>query len=412
MNLLIRLFIMSVVIIVSDIYFYRLLKESFFTNKKKQRTLKTVVILLAVCFIIFEIGIYVFVGFPEADYLKYRQLFLVLDVFILVYLPKSIAAIILLINDIFRWVYKLILKLFGKTNKLYNHSIINKMAIFMFFVTLAYAIYGFAYEKTNFTIQKVDLSFKKLPKSFDGFTIAQISDLHLGSYKDTASFSKAMKLIKTLNPDVLFITGDIINVTYKELFPFLNCLKSIKPPFGIFSILGNHDIGDYFSMKHPDNQEELTQKLIETEKKMGFRLLVDSAGYIKKGQDSIAILGVNNFGKFPFEMHSDLRKALKHTTENDFKILLSHNPEHWKKEVKNNTNIDLTLSGHTHAMQLAIIFDGIHISPSALIYKNWYGLYQCNQQFLYVNPGLGFSGFSGRIGTRPEITYITLHRSN
>ncbi len=412
MNLLIRLLIVSVIIIVSDIYFYRLLKTGIFTNKKNHRALKIIIILLAICFIIFEMGIYVFVGFPEADYFKYRQLYLVLDVFILIYLPKSISAIILIINDIYRLVYKIILKLFGKTNQPYNHGIINKLATFMFFVTLAFAIYGFIYGKTDFKIQKVDLKYNKLPKSFDGFTIAQISDLHLGSYKDTASFGKAINLIKTLNPDVLFITGDIINVTYKELLLYKNYFSSVKPPYGIFSILGNHDIGDYFSVKHPTNQEQLTQKLIDTEKKMGFRLLIDSTCYIKKGNDSIAILGVNNYGKFPFEMHSDLGKALKLTKDSDFKILLSHNPEHWKNEVKNNTNIDLTLSGHTHAMQLAIIIDGIHISPSALIYDNWYGLYQKSQQFLYVNPGLGYSGFSGRIGTRPEITYITLHCSN
>jgi len=189
------------------------------------------------------------------------------------------------------------------------------------------------------------------------------------------------------------MTGDIINVSYKEAEPFISFFNKINPPYGKYSILGNHDIGDYFSIKHPANQEWLTQQLIATEKQMGFRLLVDSSCYIKKGKDSIAILGINNCGTYPFLHSGNLDKAMRMTKNSDFRILLSHDPDEWQDEILSKTNIDLTLSGHTHAMQLAFICGSIRISPSALKYKNWYGLYQTAQQFIYVNPGLGFSGF-------------------
>ena len=411
MNLFLRILVISLIIIVSDIYFYRLLKGVFFSDKRIVKALKIVSIIFPFCFILFEIGVYLFIGFPEDDLIKYRQLFLVLDAFILVYLPKFIASLVLFINDIYKISFRLISRLYGKKHHPSIHKSVNIIAAAMFFITLTYTIYGFVIEKSNFNIQKVDLTFNNLPESFDGFKIVQISDLHLGSYKDTASFGYATKLIDRVRPDILFITGDIINVTYKELLPYENFFRSIDPPYGIISILGNHDIGDYFSIKHPINQDQLTMQLIKTEKEFGFTLLIDSSCYIKKGYDSIAVLGVNNYGKFPFKQHSNLKKAMQNTRDTDFKILLSHNPQHWHKEVVQQTNIDLTLSGHTHAMQMAMICGNFKISPSWFIYRNWYGLYTEAQQFLYVNPGLGYSGFSGRIGTRPEITLITLHCS-
>jgi predicted MPP superfamily phosphohydrolase len=291
-------------------------------------------------------------------------------------------------------------------------KIIYRIALALYFLVLGYTVYGFVYEKSDYKIQKVDLTFNDLPKSFDGFTIAQISDLHLGSFTNPKTLEKAFSMTKNLHPDVLFITGDLINVSYEEFLPYIPYFNSINPPFGKFSILGNHDIGDYFSLEHPDNQEWLTEKLIETERQVGFQLLIDSSCFIKKGNDSIAIIGVNNCGSFPFKHSGNLKKAMQKTNVSDFKILLSHDPDQWQKEVTEKTNIDFTLSGHTHAMQLAIICGNIRLSPSEIRYKNWYGLYNKGKQYLYVNPGLGFSGFSGRIGIRPEITMITLHCSN
>jgi predicted MPP superfamily phosphohydrolase len=351
------------------------------------------------------------VGYPQDNFIKYRQLFLVLDTFILIYLPKSFSGLVLIIYDVIRLISKAFAKLFRYKTSYKGSKAIYKIAMVFYLLAFACAIYGFVYEKTNFKVQKIDITFDNLPESFDGFTMIQISDLHMGSYSDIKTFRKAVEIIKGLKPDALFMTGDIINVTYKELEPYITDFKSINPPYGKFSILGNHDIGDYFTLKFPDNQEWLTRKIIETEKKAGFRVLIDTTYYLHKGKDSIAILGVNNCGTFPFKQSGNLKKAMLNTNNKDFKILLSHDPDHWQKEVTQKTNIDLTFSGHTHAMQLALIWGKLKLSPSALKYENWYGLYNQGVQYLYVNPGLGFSGFSGRIGIRPEITLITLHCS-
>lgn len=411
MNLFIRIFVLSLVIIVSDIYFYRLLKNIFISNEKYRKILKIVVIVLTLLFILFEGGCYLVVGPPMDDPEKYRQLFVPLSAFILVYLPKAMAALFLILHDLISYVSSVFhcKKRTRKEKKRRRWVYITALIILL--AVLGFCIHGFVFEKTHLKIQKVELQFSTLPEAFEGFKIAQISDIHLGTFTDTKTIEEFVENIRQLSPDMLVMTGDMINVTFKELNPYYACFRSIKPPYGKYAILGNHDIGDYFKMKAPPNQAEISKNLIQGEKDMGFTVLIDSACYIKKGGDSIALIGVNNYGTFPFKRAGDLKKALSYTNAKDFKVLLSHDPKHWKLEVAEKTDIALTLSGHTHAMQIAIITKLFRMSPSWFVYKNWYGAYEFNDQKLYVNPGMGYSGFSGRIGIRPEITLITLHRS-
>ncbi|HOY32788.1 MAG TPA: metallophosphoesterase [Bacteroidales bacterium] len=410
MNLLIRIVVISLVIIVSDIYFYRLIKNLFIKNGKGRRLLKAIIFIQAIAFIIFEACCILVIGYPLDDYVKYRQLFILLNAFILMYLPKSVTAVFLIFHDIFRIIPIIFRHKNGKEKK--RSKICYVAALFVFLAVLAICIQGFTCGKTNVTIRKIDLSFSRLPGSFENFRIVQISDLHLGSFKDLKPFIQYMKLIGQLSPDILVSTGDMINVSDRELDPFDSLFRKIKPPYGKYSILGNHDIGDYFQMKRPENTEEITQKLIQRQTDMGFLVLIDSACYIKKDNDSLALIGVNNWGTFPFKKNGNLNKATAGTADNDFKILLSHDSNHWLYEVSGKTNIELTLSGHTHGMQLGFITNFIKFSPSRLIYKFWQGLYGSGEQKLYVNPGLGYSGFSARIGIRPEITLIILHRKS
>jgi len=411
MNLLIRIIVLSLVIIISDIYFYRLFKNIFFKSSKRIKLLKNIIIALALLFVAFEICWYIIIGFPLDDFIKYRELFALLDVFILVYLPKAFSAFFLIIFDLFNFISI-------KCKQARNKEIVRKKnswayitALVIMIAILSFCVYGFVYGKTDLKLHKLELEYRDLPESFDGFKIVQITDIHLGSFSNTKAIEKYCKAISDIAPDMLVMTGDLINVSDKELEPYYPFLGKIDPPYGKYSILGNHDIGDYFKMKDPPNHAEITSKLIAGEKNMGFIMLVDSALYIKKGEDSIALIGVNNCGTFPFKHNGNLKKALSYANAPGFKILLSHDPNHWSMEVTSKTDISLTLSGHTHAMQLAIITKLFSFSPSMLVYKNWYGLYRTGEQDLYVNPGLGFSGFSGRIGTRPEITLFTLHRS-
>ena len=410
MNLLIRIVALSLIITVSDIYFYRIFKNLFIRKEKSKKILKIIVISLTLIFILFEAGCYVVVGYPLDDSIKYRELFAPLSAFILVYLPKAFAAVFLIFYDLIRFlISKLHVNKKPRTEKK-RHRWAYTTALAILSITLAYCIYGFTYQKTQVKIQEVDLQFKKLPSSFEGFKIVQISDLHLGTFKDTRAYENYIGIIRQLSPDMLIMTGDIINVSDKELEPYNALFSSIQPPYGKYSILGNHDIGDYFTLKKPANVDLITKNLIQRERNMGFTVLVDSSCYIKKGNDSIALIGVNNWGTFPFKKRGNLEKAVKNTQPADFKILLSHDPNHWLYEVSGKTTIDLTFSGHTHAMQIGFAGKRIKFSPSMFVYKYWMGLYADGEQKLYVNPGLGYSGFSGRVGIRPEITVITLHQ--
>jgi len=409
MNLLIRIAVLSLIIVVSDIYFYRILKNLFIRKEKSKKILIIIVCSLTLLFIVFEAGCYYIVGYPMDDAVKYRELFAPLSAFILVYLPKTFAAVFLIFFDLIRFIASKIhfSKKFKKEKKRHRWAYLTALIILL--TTLTYCIYGFTFQKTQVKIQDVDLQFKKLPVSFDGFKIVQISDLHLGTFKNTKAFENYIEIIKELSPDMLIMTGDMINVSDKELVPYYALFSSIHAPYGKFSILGNHDIGDYFTLKKPANIDLITKNLIQGERNMGFTVLIDSSCYIKKGNDSIALIGVNNWGTFPFKKMGNLAKAIKNTKDSDFKILLSHDPNHWLYEVSGKTTIDLTLSGHTHAMQIGFVGKNVKFSPSMFIYKYWMGLYAEGEQKLYVNPGLGYSGFSGRVGIRPEITVITLH---
>lgn len=410
MNFIIRIITVTIVVIVSDIYFFRAIKALFVKDNLKQKRLKIILIIMTLIFAAFEASWFLIIGNPGDDPIKYRQLYMLLNIFILLYLPKAAMAIPLIIYDLYRFVVLLINKTKVSGLKFKNYLWVLVMSLFIYAATLAFCINGFTFSKTNIKLQNIKLCFSDLPEEFNGFKIIQISDLHLGSYKDTCFISKATRIIKDLSPDMLLMTGDMINVSDVETENYVNIFSDLKFPYGKFCILGNHDIGDYFKLREINNQAEITNKLVEAEKKMGFVVLIDSACYIKKGKDSIALAGVNNIGNYPFKRTGDLNKALSYTKNNDFVILMSHDPNHWKDEVSGGTNISLTLSGHTHAMQLACVTDMFKFSPSRFIFKYWYGEYALGKQVLYVNPGLGYSGFSARIGIRPEITIITLNK--
>ena len=271
--------------------------------------------------------------------------------------------------------------------------------------------YGACIGRYQTSIKEVDVSFKDLPAGFDGYKIVQISDFHLGTYDTNTAFAdKVVKKINDLHPDAVMFTGDIVNRQTSELKPFVSSLAAIKAPDGVFSILGNHDYGDYFEW--PDSTDKMKNlndmKLLQ--KQMGWNLLTNKSAYIAKGSDSIVIVGVENIGEPPFNIYGDLKNAYPTPEDSKFKILLSHNPSHWLHDIANSgNNIDLTLSGHTHAMQMS--FFGY--SPAAMRYPTWGGLYgdESDKHKLYVNIGLGTVGFPSRIGAEPEITLITLRRT-
>lgn len=268
--------------------------------------------------------------------------------------------------------------------------------------------YGALITRNSIDVNEVTIEIKGLPKTFDGYRIVQISDFHVGTYgNDTTFVHKIVERVNSLNPDIVFFTGDIVNRHAPELQPFIKNLAQIKAPGGVYAILGNHDYGDYYDWDSPIDKDNDRHQLLSAFDDMGWDLILNDHRWLVNGNDSIALIGVENIGDPPFHIYGDLQSAYPTTGDSHTKILLSHNPAHWENDIADhpNQNIALTLSGHTHAMQMQMG----NISPASLRYKYWEGLYHDTQgQQLYVNIGLGAVGLPMRIGAAPEITLITL----
>ncbi|WP_303010941.1 metallophosphoesterase [uncultured Bacteroides sp.] len=267
-------------------------------------------------------------------------------------------------------------------------------------------IYGSFIGRTRFEVKEVTYTSDRLPQAFDGYRIVQLSDIHIGSWQgNTGAIRKLVNLVNAQHPDLIVFTGDLVNHKASELDGFQEILADLKANDGIYSILGNHDYGPYFRWKNKQDQDNNLTDLEQRQTAMGWKLLNNSHDFLIQGNDSIALIGVENEGEPPFSQHGDLPKA-KAGTEGLFKILLSHNPTHWRREVLPESDIDLMLAGHTHAMQLQIG----NYSPSVHIYPEWGGMYLEGTRGLYVNVGIGYVGLPFRFGAWPEITVLTLRR--
>lgn len=296
---------------------------------------------------------------------------------------------------------------------------------------------GVFYTRYDLETVRISLDSKKLPASFDGYRIAQISDLHLGTWgNDTTFISNLVDSVNGLKPDLIVFTGDLVNQKSSEVKPFINILSRLQAKDGVYSVFGNHDYGDYVNWKSKEDKDRNLNLLKKYEKQAGWKMLNNAHVYLHRGQDSIALIGVENWGEPPFAQYGDINKAYpatngSHLKDGTFKILLTHNPEHWVRETRKETNIDLTLSGHTHAMQMSKNLFGRRYSPSALRYPTWGGFYTTDASGeitdlgnpttdeglvrslehpgLYVNIGAGEVGMPYRLGdSNPEITLIQL----
>ena len=266
-------------------------------------------------------------------------------------------------------------------------------------------LHGALIGRTKIITNNVTVTSARLPEEFDGFRILQFSDLHAGSFSDKPEFiGELVQKINELKPDMVVFTGDIVNNKSSELDAYLAELEKIQAPYGVYSILGNHDYGDYIIWNSSEDKKDNLERLVRIQEQIGWQVLNDRSVYITKGQDRIVLIGVQNWGEPPFRTYGDLNKAYKDVDKNLFAVLLSHNPSHWRMEVLPETSIDLMLAGHTHAMQMKIA----GFSPIALRYKEWSGLYNEGRRYLYVNEGIGSVFVPMRVGAYPELTVIEL----
>lgn len=269
---------------------------------------------------------------------------------------------------------------------------------------LGYLLFGAIKGKEHFQVKEVDFTSPDLPDAFDGYRILQLSDIHSGSWKGNAeAIRKAVDICNGLDADLIAFTGDLVNSRASELPEFMSVLSRLKAKDGVFSIVGNHDYGTYVHWDSEADRQANFRKLIEEEKQMGWDILLNENRILHRENDSIALVGVENSGNPPFPDYADMPKALK-GTEGMFKVLLSHDPTHWRRSVLPDTDIQLMLAGHTHDMQVSVL----GFSASQFIYPEHRGMYLEGDRGLYVNIGLGFVLFPFRLGAWPEITVITL----
>jgi predicted MPP superfamily phosphohydrolase len=266
--------------------------------------------------------------------------------------------------------------------------------------------------KYDYKVHRTTLYFNDLPEAFDGFTITQLSDIHSGSFDNTEAMQRGIDLANAQKSDLFVFTGDLVNNAAWEIEPYIKNFGQLKAPYGQFSILGNHDYGDYIEWASEAEKAANLDKLKQHHKELGYRLLLDENVEIEKNGQKISLIGVQNWGK-GFIQIGDLDKALRGVDKEAFKILLSHDPTHWEEKVRYNpTTIHLTLAGHTHGAQFGVEVAGFRWSPVQYRYLDWAGLVNEKNRYLYVNRGFGFLAFSGRLGIWPEITVITLKRGN
>lgn len=407
-----RWFFLLIVFLAIEIYAF----QAFKTVYKNSWLTKTYLLLNTLIFLNFFLRV-IYVYHNELSYSDqfYGNLSIPFALFFTLVCFKLIIILFLFFEDISRVVLSIINFFFNFSDaKIFERrSFLSKIALLVASIPIPFVLYGIYKGRYNYKVYKYDLSFDDLPEDFDGYQITHISDIHSGSLKNKNNVEYAVKLINEQKSDLILFTGDIINNKSNELIKWKDLLSTMKASDGKFSVLGNHDYGDYVNWNNKQEKEDNFSDLLNFQKQMGFKLLLNENIKIKKGESNISLIGVENWGKGRFKKKGDIDKACIGLNKRDFKIVLSHDPSHWDKIlIDHKTHFHLTLSGHTHGMQFGIEIPGwVKWSPAKWAYRQWAGLYNEKNQFLNVNRGFGVLGFPGRVGIPPEISVITLKKS-
>ena len=409
--------IFSTIIFLIDFYTYRGLKKLIGKlNKNTKRILKLLLWIVPFILILSMVLIpFLRDKINPAHFLIYIHF--ISGTFILFYIPKLIFIIFNLIDDLIH----LSVKTFTKDKKenksqsdlkkISRSQFLTRIGILTAGVPFLSIAYGIGWGRFNTTVRREILSFVNLPHKFNGLRIVQLSDFHLGSLLNHSSFvDEVVETVNSLNPDLILFTGDIVNNVSEEMDKFVPKLGRLNSRFGKYSVLGNHDYGEYVPWKSDEDKLENLNKIKQKQIDSGFDLILNDSRKINLEGEEIALIGVENWGLPPFPQYGELDRAMSNIEEDSFKILMSHDPTHWDAQVLGSTNIDLTLSGHTHGAQFGVEIPGWRWSPVNVRYKRWGGLYTEGSQHIYVNTGIGFIGFPGRVGMPPEITLIELKR--
>ncbi len=388
-----RLLLILLLFLISDIYFFQAVATV--TSSPLVHTgywLIDIFLILSMLFVAF---------IPRRGSKVQRFMALLMGAMLVVFVPKLFSAPVLLAEDIFR-----LFRGFPPRN-----VYISEVALVLSGVFLLVVFFGLTRGRHFYRVRRETIHFPDLPEAFDGFTITQLSDIHSGSFSEPKGVQKGLDLVNAQNSDVILFTGDLVNNEASEMERWIPAFARLKAPLGKYSVLGNHDYGDYIRWESPEAKRSNLDRLKRVHGEIGFRLMLNEAITLRKDGQHITLLGVENWGKGGFHRYGDLQKAVDGIPDNAFKILMSHDPSHWEGVVLDHQqHVHLTLSGHTHGMQFGIELFGLKWSPIQYVYRQWAGLYNRDGKYLYVNRGFGFLGLKGRIGIWPEIAVITLKR--
>jgi len=406
--MILRLLILFLVLFIVEFYAFQAVKTLVKSNWGLT-TYKTISVLLLA---------YIIYSFAKFDRSvgQTQQTMLTLGLLLLVYIPKITLTLVLMGEDVFRLgvgSFNHISKYKESTEFITSRRrFVSQVGLGLAAIPFLSIIYGVTKGKYNYKVIRQQIFFPDLPDAFDGFTITHISDVHSGSFDNPEKINYAIDLINEQKSDLILFTGDIVNTDAREMHPWIETFNRIKEhKFGKFSVLGNHDYGEYVTWPSEKAKEANFQAIKNLHSQIGFKLMLNENTFIEKGKDKIALVGVENWG-VKFKKAGDLHKASEGLTKEDFKILMSHDPSHWDAEVNHHPkDFHLTLSGHTHGFQFGIEIPGIFKwSPAEYVYKQWAGLYENLGRYIYVNRGFGFHAYPGRVGIMPEITVIELKK--
>ena len=404
---MLRWIIPIVLYILIDIYAFQAIKTI-----SKNHFIHGVYVLSSVAILVFFIY-----AITSPDARTNPKMMYIYGLFLALFVPKIIALVVMFGEDVIRVFVGVFYKIGGGSDASFMPSrrkFVSTVALGVAAIPFAALLYGMIKGKYNYKVLQYTLEFEDLPSSFDGYTLTQISDIHSGSFDNPEKVKYAVDLVNKQQSDLILFTGDLVNNVAQEMDAWKDTFATLKAKDGVYSVLGNHDYGDYVSWESAEKKQENLQALIALQKDMGWDVLLNESRTIKKNQQAIKLVGVENWGEGGFKKAGDLEKACADVSAQDFTILMSHDPSHWQSRVKEHPkNIQLTLSGHTHGMQFGIEIPGwFKWSPVKYRYQNWAGIYKEFGRYINVNRGFGYLGYPGRVGIWPEVTVITLKKKS
>lgn len=416
MNKLLFIPLMSLLILAIDYYVWQALKTGF--QQQSQSTQQTIRWVYWSISTLVILGIVGYNFLPLSYWNKTVRTFFMASVMITV-VSKLFVVIFLFIEDItriIRWAFanKNLDIIPGEPapGQISRSEFLSKTALVVGAVPAATFTFGILSGAHDYRVENISLKIPNLPKSFDGLRIAQLSDIHSGSFYNKRAVQGGVEMVMREKADLLFFTGDLVNNEATEVEDYFQMFSKLSAPLGVYSTLGNHDYGDYVRWKTPQAKKQNLQDLMKAHELMGWNLLMDENKIIEESGEKLALIGVQNIGVGRFPWYGNLAKAHQGTEEASTKLLLSHDPTHWNAEVTEKyQDIDVAFAGHTHGTQFGVKVGDFKWSPAQYVYKQWAGLYQEGKQQLYVNRGFGYIGYPGRVGMPPEISVFTLTRA-